>query len=99
MGVAAGVVDGVGELVFDALGGLGCTVVSLVGRRVFGVGAVECWETNFVLNGAGYGGLGCVGGTLALLVGETGRHIGDVLVVRFVWFGCLNVVVIVTEVL
>jgi hypothetical protein len=32
--------------------------------------------TNLVLDGAGDGGLGCVRGALALLVGETGRHDG-----------------------
>ena len=48
--------------------------------------------TNLVLNGAGDGGLGCVRGTLALLVGETGRH-DRYFWCCWLWFDLYNVVV------
>jgi hypothetical protein len=46
--------------------------------------------TDLVLNSGGDGGLGGVGGALALLVGETGRHVCEVVVVGWLFglVGC-----------
>jgi hypothetical protein len=49
---------------------------------ILGIGDWD--DVDLVLDGAWNGGLGCVGGTLALLVGETGRHVGDRLVLLVV---------------
>jgi len=50
--------------------------------------------TDLILNSGGDGGLGGVGSALALLVGETGRHVCEVVVVvvGLVLVCCLGVV-------